>query len=164
VSGNGTGFVWQLRGRRGGSAEEEQVVESALEDAVEAGLVAVDEGQIRRAFGEGGGDAAELVAGPVGHAVFEDAGLDGPGAALAPAGGDHLLDGAELDVVDRAEPFEELSEKLAEAVAVLVGEDDLGGEEPVADGVPRRFAFSFGCFRSPRACAVGTSGEDLSKR
>ena len=60
MSGNGIGFVWY-----GDFAQEEQVVEGALVEQVEARLVAVHHAQGGRGseIGEGGGHAVQGVPG-----------------------------------------------------------------------------------------------------
>ena len=153
VSGNGTRFVWH-----GGDAQQEQVVEAALVDGVETGLVAMDEAELRRIgqVGKGGGDAAQLVFRLLGaDGVIEEAGFDGPDTAEAPGGGDHLLDKAELDAVGGREPSEMLIEQGFEALLRLVGKDEALGEEPVANGVLGRVPLTFRSLGSQRAGAVG---------
>jgi hypothetical protein len=78
VSGNGIGFVWygavwRTSARRIGEAQDTEVVEGALAHEVEAGFIAVDEGD-GGAAGEAGqsiGQAAEAGSGGLGG--------DGPG-------------------------------------------------------------------------------------
>jgi hypothetical protein len=81
------------------------VLEGALADVVEAGLIAMQEGELGRGgqIGESGGQAVDFVAGLAGvDGVVVEAGFDGPGAAQSPEGGDHFLDHAEFDVVGGA--------------------------------------------------------------
>lgn len=120
-------------------------MEGALEDAVEAGLVAVGELDtgLAAGAGKGGGDAGDLGAGRIGiglrgHGGIDEAGFDGPGAALAPERGDHFLDEAEFDGVGGSEADEEIGKDGVEALARLVIEDDAHGEQPMADVVLRR--------------------------
>ena len=94
-------------------------------------------------FGEGGGHAADFVAGRLGvDGVGLQLGFDGPGAAQTPEGGDHVLDDAAFDVVDGVVELDVLVHEDVEAGAVLGGQDDALGEQAVADGVEgRRSAF-----------------------
>ena len=123
------------------------VLEGALADVVEAGLIAMQEGEVGCGgqVGESAGDAADLVAGLAGvDGVVEEVGFDGPGAAHAPEGGGHFLDDAELDVVDGAVAVEVLAHEDVEVLAGLVFQDDAPGELAVSDGVEGRSLFSGG--------------------
>jgi hypothetical protein len=62
-----------------------------------------------------------------GNRAVHDAGLDGPGAALAPEGGKHLLDQAELNIIGGSEALDEAGEEVIEALARFVIEDDAPG-------------------------------------
>jgi hypothetical protein len=67
VSGNGTGFVWHAS-----DAQEQDVVERALIHEVEAGFIAVQQGEFGGTgmLAEGSGDAGEVVTGRMGgHGV-----------------------------------------------------------------------------------------------
>ena len=89
------------------------VLEGALADVVEAGLVAMQEGELgsEGEVGESAGNAADFVAGLAGvDGVVEEAGFDGPEAAQAPEGGGHFLDHAEFDVVGGAVAVEVLGQ------------------------------------------------------
>jgi hypothetical protein len=78
----------------------EEVADAAVEDAVEAGFVAVDEVELGGG-GEGreaGGEAHVVVPGGLlGEAGVEELGFDGPDAARAPLGEGHLLDDGGFD-------------------------------------------------------------------
>jgi hypothetical protein len=86
---------------------------------VEAGLVAVEQGQFGR-----GGELAErgrhprsgVTAGLGIESVGKELVLHGPGAAHAPVGGGHFLDHGLLDAIDRAESLEVLGEELLKAL------------------------------------------------
>ena len=121
-------------------------------DAVEAGLVAMEEGEVGGGgeAGEGGGEAAELVVVLVlaGEAVFEEAAFDGPEAAHAPVGGGHFLDHPELDAVDGVEVLEVRGDQGVELGAGFAAHDDTIGEEAVAHGIRRRTALPLRGFRS----------------
>ena len=107
-------------------------------------------------FGEGGGDAADFVAGRlVVDGVGVQLGFDGPGAAQTPEGGDQFLDDAEFDIVDGAVELDVLVHEDVEAGLVLGGQDHALGEQAVADGVEGRGLFSGGCDGAARAGAVG---------
>ena len=137
-------------------------MESALVDAMEAGFVAVHEGEagVGGGIGEGGGHAVDFVAGGLSFGVvLKDAGFEGPGAAHAPVGSRHFLDETELEGIGGLEAFEVLGEEGFEGGAGLVFHDDAAGQEAVASGVLGRAAFSLGGSRSTRAGAVGTGRE-----
>jgi len=118
VSGNGTGFLWQIHiwECRGGlnagfvgacrrewqrvyRPEEEDGVEGALAGVMKAGFVSMQKPEFggSREFAEGGGCAA---AGIAIRQRFQfrshEFVLDGPGASDAPTGGAHLFDRALL--------------------------------------------------------------------
>jgi hypothetical protein len=124
--GNGTRFVWQQA-----SAQELQVAEAALVDAVEAGFVAM---QQRKAAGivgilEGCGQAAGSVTGiRVVEAFVEELRFDGPGPAHAPPSRHHLLNDAKLDAVGRLEAFEVIGEDFREALGRFILQDYDAGE------------------------------------
>jgi hypothetical protein len=117
------------------------ILEGALAHVVEAGLIAMEEGELGRGGqpGEGGGQAADSVAGRlVVDGLREHVGFNGPGAAQTPEGGDHFLDDAELDVVDGVVELDVLVHEDVEAGAGLGGQDHALGEKAVADGVEGR--------------------------
>jgi hypothetical protein len=68
---------------------------------------------------------------------IEHAGFDGPSAALAPAGGGHFLDQAELDFIDGTEVVDMLLQEILEILALFVFKDDAVGAEAVNDRVFR---------------------------
>jgi hypothetical protein len=141
-------------------------VEAALIHAVEARFVAVEESELGgsgQGF-EGGGEAADRVEGGflLGHAVFDEALLDGPGAALAPVGGGHLFDHSELDAIDGSEALQVKADQGFEVLAVFLGENDAIGKEAVAHRIGRGAALSFRGVGAARAGAVGSGGEDSS--
>lgn len=98
----------------------------ALEHAVEPGFVAMHEAELRLAgeAGESGGDAGGLVthrgARLAGNRGVHDAGSDGPGAALAPKGGGHLLNDAQFDAIGGAEAGEILGNGGVKALTGFV--------------------------------------------
>jgi hypothetical protein len=105
---------------------------------VKTGLIALQKGQGGRGGHdvEGGDHAVERVAvGWAGDLVIEHAGFDGPGAALAPAGGAHLLDEAELDFADGPEVLDVLVQEIQEILALFVFEDDAVSAQAVNDRV-----------------------------
>jgi hypothetical protein len=163
VSGNGIRFV-----RHRDILQGDDVAETAVEGAAEAGFVAVDEVQIRDGGerGEGGGGAHDFVAGRLfGEAGVEEFGLDAPDAARAPLGDGHFLDDGGLDGGGGGEAFEELVYEPAEELGVLIFEDDLGnGTHAVAEGVAGRDALAFGGYGTAGACAVGPRRFDASLR
>ena len=100
-------------------AEEEDVVEGTLVHHVEAGFVAMEEGEIggRCEFAESGGDARAVVTG--GREVDltgQEIVFDGPGTAQAPVRGGHLLDHGALDDVEGAESVQVFLEEGFEAL------------------------------------------------
>jgi len=151
-----------------GIAEVHEVVEGALVDAVEAGFVAVEEGE---GLGGGhvfecGGEAVDFVgAGVFGQeAVFEHAGFDCPGAAEAPVSGDHFFNEAVLDAIGGLEAFQMIVEDDVEGFLRFVIEHETAGEETVAERVFRRALFPLRRDRAAGAGAIGPRGEELSKR
>ncbi len=141
-------------------------MEGALVDAMEAGFVAVHEGEagVGGGVGEGGGHAIDFVAGGLSFCVvLKDAGFEGPGAAHAPVGSRHFLDETELEAIGGLEAVEVLGEEGIEGCARFVFHDDAASQEAVADGVLGRAAFSFGGSRSTRAGAVGAGCESQSE-
>jgi len=110
-------------------------VKCSLIHHVEAGLVAVNQGEFRGRgeFAERGRDTGDIVAGRFGGKTFlEKAVLDGPEAAQAPVGGGHFLDHAELDAIQGAEMFDVLREEILEGLAGFALEDHAIGQEAVA--------------------------------
>jgi hypothetical protein len=111
-------------------------MEGALEDAVEAGLITMDEGEGVGVIGEGGKGGAEGLpidgAGSGGKLAGEGSGFDGPEAAETPGGGDHLLDQAGLEVIDRPEAVKVDGEQLLEVLTGLIGEQHHRGEQAMA--------------------------------
>ena len=142
VSGNGIRFVWYIRG-----TQDEEVLESALIHHMQAGFVAMDEGEGRSGgkFAEGGGNAAERVTlGLSGEAFVESIGFDGPETAKAPLGGSHFLDHAEFDGIGRVESLDVFLEKVLKALPGFALQHDAIGEEAVAEGILGRAAFPLG--------------------
>ncbi|MGA3235243.1 MAG: hypothetical protein ABSG03_02985 [Bryobacteraceae bacterium] len=113
---------------------------------------------------EGGDYAVERIAvGLAGGLGIEHAGFDGPGAALAPAGGGHFLDHAELDIAGGPEAVDVLLEEHRETRARFVVHNAIFGAQAVTDGVLRRVELSRGCGRPFGEGAVG-SGRSNSSR
>jgi hypothetical protein len=83
-----------------------------------------------------------LIGGLGGDRAIHDTGLDGPGAALAPKGGEHLLHQAELHAIGGSETFDEAGEEGIKALARFVFEDHTLGHQAVAGGVPGGTGFS----------------------
>jgi hypothetical protein len=87
-------------------------------------------------FGEGSGDARDLVAGGlIADGLFHQAILDGPGAADAPIGRNHFLDHGELDAIGGRETLDMLGHEVVKALAGFVFQDNALGQETVAEGV-----------------------------
>jgi hypothetical protein len=160
VFGNGTGFVWY------GEAEEQEVLDGALVDVVEAGFVTMEEAQLRRGgqFGEGGGDARGLIAGRLmAEGLFHEAILDGPGAAHAPIGRGHFFDHAELNAIGGGEPRGMLADEVVKARTRFVFEDHALGQEAVAKGVGGGAFLAIGGDGASGAGSVGAGSIDTSK-
>lgn len=141
-------------------------MQGALVHEVEAGFVAVKEGEFGRGGlpAESGGDAGDIVARRlVGKGFRHESVFDSPGAAETPVGGGHLFDHAELDPIDGIEAFDVLGEQFGEAIDGFTGENHAIGEEAMADGVLRRTAFAVGGLRAAGESTVGTRGENSSK-
>lgn len=154
-------FVW-----RKSLAQDDEVLESALITAVQAGFVAVQKGE----FGGGSearqsaSHAVSFVAGRLGRdSVIEDSGLHGPSAAETPGGCHHFLDVAEIDAIGRSEVVQVLLEQGVEFLAGLTGQDHTLGERAVADGVLRRERFARRRARSTGEGAVGAGGADAAE-
>jgi hypothetical protein len=139
------------RGNGASAAELSEVVESAGEDAVEAGFVTVEEIGVDALLAgerrEGRGDA--VVARAIEHLVetlIQEAVVDAPETAEAPVSSNHLIDEPLLDGVLRAEASVEGMFERLKVFGRFVVEDQGGGEQSVLDGVagrtgvcPRRF-------------------------
>jgi hypothetical protein len=88
-----------------------------------AGLITLQQGQGARGGKavEGYGQAVPAAAIRLErHLPIEQAGFDGPGAALAPVSGAHFLDHAELDFVGGLEAVDVLLEENQEVLARFV--------------------------------------------
>ena len=132
--------------------EQKKGAHDALIHTVEAGLIAMQEGQLGGVGegGEGGGDAGDLAAGLGGFdALIEEAGLDGPGAAKAPESGRHFLDHAAFDAIGGAEFPDVLGNHQIEVRGGLIGEDHLFGEQAMPEGVEGGALFAGDGFGSP---------------
>ena len=117
------GWRWvgcRFRPQSGGSfegqgfAELEDAAEGAVVHPVEAGFVAVEEGEVLKDSGDGGevGGIEDF-----GHGF----GFESPGAAHAPVGGAHLFDHGEFDSVHYTEAVEMLVDKALEAFFGFAG-------------------------------------------
>ncbi len=162
VSGNGIRFVWHFQ-----ISEQLDVAEGALVHAVEAGLIALDEGKAGAGLGvaEGGGNAPDLIAeGLSGDSVIEGAGFDGPGAAHAPEGEGHFLDDAELDAIGGLKAGDVLGDNGTEGLRGFIFENGAAGEHAVAERVHGSAAFAFRSDWPPGTGAVGARGADFSFR
>ena len=157
----GIRFVWRPR-----LAQEEEVAESALIHVVQAGFVAVHEteGGGGGEGGEGAGDAADGVGGEVGlDSIVEEAGFDGPAAALAPEGGSHFLDEGHFDIVGGLEAMDVFGHDGLEGLGGFGLQDDASGEESVAAGVLGGTLLALWSFRSTGAGAVGPGSKSSSE-
>jgi hypothetical protein len=86
--------------------------------------------------GEGSGDAIHGIGvGAAADGLRPEMGFDGQEAALAPHGGDHILDGAVLGPIVGFELGKVFVEELFEDFFGFVGEKDALGEETVAECV-----------------------------
>lgn len=155
----GIRFVRQIEG-----AHEQKVVEGALKHEVEAGFVTVEEVEagVCGDLGVGGGEAVEVVTGVFDALVVEEAGLDGPGAAHAPAGGDHFLDEAQLDAVGGRKAADVLAEERFEVLRRFAFHEHDAGEKAVAERVHRRAPLAFGRDGAFRFSTVRLRGENAS--
>jgi hypothetical protein len=133
-------------------------VEGALIDEMKAGLVTVHEAE--GGFGgevlEGVGYAIERIGGSLGVGlIFEQSGLDGPGAAEPPVGSDHLLDEAELDAIGGLDAIEVGRQDRLETFGRFIAHDDLASEQAMGDGILRRAPFALGGKWTLGAGAIG---------
>jgi hypothetical protein len=161
LSGNGIRFV-----SHGEGAQEQEVVERALVDEVEAGFVTVYESERGGGGerGEGGSDGADGVGLALGvGGVFEQAGFDGPSAAHAPVRGNHFLDHAEFHAIGGLEAVEVLGQQIFEGCAGFLIQDDAAGEQAVADGVLGRAMLPLRRGRTLRAGSVGARSQNASE-
>jgi len=160
------GWRWvgcRFRPQSGGSfegqgfAELEDAAEGAVVHPVEAGFVAVEEGEVLKDRGDGGevGGIEDF-----GHGF----GFESPGAAHAPVGGAHLFDHGEFDSVDVTEAREVLIDEVLKAFFGFAGKEECRSEEAVLAGVLRGSLFAFGSYRPPGAAAVSTCRLDFSLR
>jgi hypothetical protein len=163
IFGSGTGFVW-YRG-----AQQKQVVQGALVDHVEAGLITMEQregGGFRQAL-EGRRDARERLGGGIGiggsRGGVDQLGFDGPGAAHAPTGGHHFLHHPEFEGAGGLELLYVLGQESLERLGGFVVEDEPAGKEAVAQGVLRRAQFAGGGGRTFGTAAVGAGGLDSSE-
>jgi hypothetical protein len=155
------GFVCANCSSGGGLAQKKQAVEGALVHEVEAAFVAVEEGKFGRGseFSEGGVHAGELAAGGLLlHGAFEHFGFEGPGAAEAPVGGCELFDEAVFEIVDGGEALEEDVAEGFEVLGGLVADEDLFGEQAMADGIGGSAGLAFGGDGSGGSGRVGAVG------
>ena len=156
VSDFGIRFVWY-----GELFELQQVLECAVKPLMHHGFVAIQERGIwvGREAPPGSGEVGEralarLVRKGFVHTLL----LDGPGAAHAPIGGDHLFEKAELGGGARAELLGVLVEEELELLVGFVLQDYLPGEESVAEGVLGRARFALGGLGAAGLFAVGAGG------
>ena len=170
--GNGTRFVWQgVVGQSGGlgygETQDEEVVEGALVHEVEAGFVAVDEGD-GGAFGEAGKGISHAIEGGTGglggDLLIEEACFEGPGAAQAPIGCSHVLDHAEFQAVGGLEAGNVVGEQGSEGLGTFVLEDYTTGEEPMAEGVAGRALLALRGFGAAGEISVGARCANASER
>jgi hypothetical protein len=131
-----------------GLAEDDEVADEAGVEAMEAGLVALENGHLGTGgeLAEGAGEAVEFVgSGRAGvHFVVHHIHLDGEGAAGAPVGGDHFLDEAAFDLVDGLEAVVVGLEHGLVGFLVFVAQDDDVGLESVFGGVLGGTGLTFG--------------------
>jgi len=95
------------------------------------------------------------------EAADEEAGLDAGEALEAPLGGGHLVDQVGFERAFRLVLGFEGGEELEVLGAVLDGEDDLAGEQAVADGVGAGAGLAFGGLGSGGVPGVFAIGSDL---
>ena len=159
-SGNGIGFVWHSR-----VSQQKDVLQAALIHIVEAGFIAVEEGEATGTVRvlEGGSEEAGSIArvGDV-EAAVEALGFDGPGAADAPLGDDHFLNDGELDAVGGLKAVDVVGEDFLKTGWRFVIQPDDFGEQSVAAGVLGRQALAGLRDRASGAGAVGAGRFDLA--
>jgi hypothetical protein len=150
----GARFVWQFD-----LAEELEVFEGALEAALEAGFIAVDEVEFGAAgeIGEGSGDAV------AGTSVFsggfvEEIGFDAPKTALAPDGSREFLDEADFDAVGGIDPVNVLLVEECESIRAFALDEDASGEHAVTRGVCGGAELTRGRDRTTGKLSIGSGG------
>ena len=159
-------FVWQVE-----RAGEEEPHERSLLGELEAGLIAVEEGQggRRSEFLEGRGHLSNRIGGGgrVGGGgvggVVDHAGFNGPRVTEAPRGSGDLFDGIGFQVIGRLQAFHVMGEEFIERLNGFRLEDEAASEQPVADGVAGRTLPAFGGDRILRASAIGAGSENSSE-
>ena len=160
MSENGIGFLWHAR-----FSEQKDVSEAALIHVVEAGFIAVKEGEgagIGFVF-EGVAEGGEVTAGVrSAEAAVQQVGFDAPGAAHAPVGGDHFFYDAELDGIGGLEAFDVLVESLLYAGFGFEVQPDELSEQAVAEGVLGGDLLAGVRDRAVGEGAVGAGGFDFA--
>ena len=102
------------------------------------------------------GDAADRIAlDLVIHVVLKHPRFDGSGAADAPVADGHLLDEGVSDLIGGTEALDMVGEKILEGLAALTIEDDLLGEQAMAQGFLGRTLFALGRDRDVGSGAIG---------
>jgi hypothetical protein len=142
-------------------------VESTLEHAVEAGLIALQQRKFRRRrkFAEGTGDAAKgtRIGLPL-HSLTEKIVFDCPRAAHAPIRGGHFLEEAEFEFVHGFEPLDVLRPELFKSIFRFARQDDALREQSVGESIAGGAAFAFGRDRAARAGAISPRSIDSALR
>jgi len=89
-------------------------------------------------------------------------GFDGPGAARAPTGGNHLFDESEFEIAGGLEMLDVLSEKGLKRLGRFVFENQAASQKAVAQGVLRGAEFARGGGGAFGTATVGAGGLDSS--
>ena len=141
-------------------------MEGALIHEVEAGFVAVDEGQ-GGAIGEtreGVGHAVEVASRGLSGGLFVDeAGFDGPGAAQTPMGCDHLLDHGEFQAGGRPQVVDVVGKRGSEGFRTFVFQDHTLSQQAVAASVLSGALFPLRGERAVGESSVGAISEHAAK-
>ncbi len=160
-------IVFGRFGDRARGAAMLEFVQSAVEGALDAGLVARK--RLNRAgaggvVGKGAGAGIEgvVVVRELGHADGEEAGFEGAEAAQAPRGHGHLLDEQGLGGSRGLIFVEKSIPELAEFLRIFAGEDGGLGGEAVAERVMGDGGAPFGSARAGGEFGVATVGVELA--
>jgi len=161
-------------GAPAGGLDALELVEGAVEGALDAGFVAAE--GVEDAGGGTGVPAEDVgefvflgevvVVGfevrlVVGEAEIEEAGFDSAAAGEAPLGHDGLVDEGGFEGAGGLEVIEEGVEEFVEGLFVLAVDDGVVGGESVFEGIEANGGLAFGGFGAGAELGVAAVGVDL---
>ncbi len=161
-------------GAPAGGLDALELVEGAVEGALDAGLVAAEGVEdAGRGTGVPAEDVGEFVfVGKADVAVFEvplavdeaeieEAGFDGAAAGEAPLGHDDLVDEGGFEGAGGLEVIEEGVEEFVEGLVVFAADDGVIGSEAVFEGIGADGGLALGGFGAGAVLGVAAIGGDL---